>query len=324
MIDRLANPCVNSGIYRAWMLCWAVLLGSGLTAIGAGAQSETEISTRFFFSGDGDIHLVSAKNGHSFNGRYRRDGETYDPYAVAAICRVFDAPDPSLLSLRLVEFLDYLQDRLGPGARITITSGYRPTAYNRRLRKQGGLAAKASLHQYGMAADLKMAGVSARRIWETVKALGFGGTGYYHGETVHIDVGPARSWDEKTSGVNTGISDDNKLIGLVADYDKYRPGERVTLRFIRMTAFPIAVAAGFVLESPDPSLPVAVFQPVFSRGSQAPCPRFDTIEQMASIRWRLPADLPPGRYRIRAGFCQNPWDEMPAEVSTPVFDVMTP
>ena len=112
---------------------------------------------------------------------------------------------------------------------------------------QGKLAAKASLHQYGMAADLKMEGVPARRVWEYVKALGFGGTGYYHGQTVHIDVGPARSWDEKTSGVGTGISEDNKLIGIVTDFDRYRAGETITLRFTRMTAFPIGVAPQFDL-----------------------------------------------------------------------------
>ena len=47
-------------------------------------------------------------------------------------------------------------------------------------------------------------------------------TGYYHGDVVHIDVGPARFWDETTSGVGTGISDGNKLIGIITDYDVYR------------------------------------------------------------------------------------------------------
>jgi len=163
-----------------------------------------------------------------------------------AICRVFSAPCESqkqVLSLRLIEFLDFLQDRLRPGARIAITSGYRSPEYNTKVRKRGGLAAKASLHQYGMAVDLEIEGVPARRLWEYVKALGFGGAGYYHGKTVHIDVGPARSWDEKTSGVGTGISDDNKLIGLVVNYDVYLPGEPITMRFIRMTAFPIGVVS---------------------------------------------------------------------------------
>ncbi len=145
-------------------------------------------------------------------------------------------------------FIDFLQDRLKPDALVTITSGYRNPEYNTGLRNRGGLAAKASLHQYGMAADLIMEGVHPETLWDAVKALGFGGAGYYHGKTVHLDVGPARSWDENTSGVGTGISDDNKLIGLVTDYDVYQPGMTVMLRFIRMTAFPIRVIPEFSLK----------------------------------------------------------------------------
>ena len=65
------------------------------------------------------------------------------------------------LSLRLIEFLDYLEDHLNKGAKITITSGYRKPKYNTMLRDKGNLAAKASLHQYGMAADLKIEGVES-------------------------------------------------------------------------------------------------------------------------------------------------------------------
>ncbi len=154
--------------------------------------------------------------------RYRTGKGKYDEKALGAICRVFGAPSAPL---RLIEFLDFLEDRLNPGARIVIISGYRTPQYNAGIRNRGALAAKASLHQYDMAADLRMEGIPARRIWDYVKALGFGGAGYYHGDTVHVDVGPARSWDETTSGVGTGISDDNKLIGLVTDYDVYLPGE---------------------------------------------------------------------------------------------------
>jgi uncharacterized protein YcbK (DUF882 family) len=68
----------------------------------------------------------------------------------------------------------------------SVSSGYRSPIYNTTLRQQGRLAAKASLHQYGMAADLIMKGVSLKRIWQDVKALDFGGTGYYQGKTVHI------------------------------------------------------------------------------------------------------------------------------------------
>lgn len=296
----------------------------------AAAQAETALpeSVRFFHSGDGWIDLFGEKNGESFTGKYRSAGAKYDRSAIEAICRIFDAPydsTHSALSLRLIEFLDFLEDRLSPGARITVSSGYRSPAYNIMLRNRGGLAAKASLHQYGMAADLKMTGVSAKHIWDYVKGLGFGGAGYYHGETVHVDVGPARSWDEKTSGVGTDISSNNKLIGLVTDYDIYLPGELIDLRFIRMTAFPIGVSTEFFLErqtNPDGSDAVVMFRPALYIKAQGPCPQFNEIEQMAVTRWRLPKKLPPGRYRIRARFCDRVWDSMPEHVLTPEFRIV--
>jgi uncharacterized protein YcbK (DUF882 family) len=308
----------------------AGLLLLGLILSGAPVRAATLDDSRFFFSGDGRVDLLSEKNGHSFAGPYRHGTQRYDETALKTICRVFDAPyDPELsnLSLRLLEFLDFLQDNLNRGAKITITSGYRSPEYNTRVRNRGGLAAKASLHQYGMAADIKMEGVPARRVWDTVKTLGFGGAGYYHGDTVHIDVGPARSWDETTSGVGTGISDDNKLIGLVSDYDRYRPGEMVTLRFIRMTAFPIGVASEFALDrrtGPAGVKKTVKFTPSLKIAAGPTCPEFEDIDQMAYIRWRLPADLAPGRYAVRARFCGIEWKGMPSEIATPEFVIVRP
>ena len=289
--------------------------------------SEREpLKGRFFYTGDGYIRLISEKNGKSFSGRYRSGSTKYIDSAIRAICGVFDAPyddKRSLISLRLLEYLDFLEDRLNPGALISITSGYRSPEYNTGLRNRGGLAAKASLHQYGMAADLKMAGVSANNLWHYVKKLDFGGAGYYHGETVHIDVGPSRSWDETSSGVGTGISEDNKLIGLVTDYDIYAPGMEMVLTFIRMTAFPIGVNADFFLigdkaqENKETKL---VFRPFFDT-AQSPCPRFSDIARMSAIRWKLPEDIAPGWYRIAARFCDNPWKDMPEKIETPAFRI---
>jgi uncharacterized protein YcbK (DUF882 family) len=283
---------------------------------------------RFFHSGDGRIRLVSEKNGRTFEGAYWRAGQGYDEVAIKAIHEVFGAAHDAAfprVSLRLIAFLDYLEDRLQPGALVTVTSGYRSPEYNTRVRDRGGLAAKASLHQYGMAADIVMAGVSSERIWQTVRDLGFGGAGYYHGRTVHVDVGPARSWDETTSGVGTGLSDDNKLIGMVTGYDIYRAGETATLRFIRMTAFPIGVSPGFSLVrcSGDGDVAEAlVFRPTFGVVVSDDCPQFQDIEQMAGLHWELPPDLPPGRYCVRARFCGGPQEGMPVEVSTPAFQVI--
>jgi len=301
------------------------LLIMGLVATGSLASENVTDVSRYFYNGDGRLNLLSEKNGISFNGQYRKSKGIYDEKALKTIHRLFGAEKDrplSTISLRLIEFLDYLEDNLHPGAQITIVSGWRSPQYNTDLRNKGRLAAQASLHQYGMAADIKIKGTSSKRVWNTVKKLGFGGTGYYKGELVHIDVGPARSWDERTSGVGTDISTQNKLIGLVTDFDIYLPGERAELRFIRMTAFPIGVRPEFVLEKLEkngPSKEITRFKPSFTTSVKSDCPQFSDIGQMMGIGWKLPSDISPGRYRIRASFCQRSWEAMPAEIHTPEF-----
>lgn len=317
---------MNLNLKKTRAVCWVVVL-LGLATVGSPSLTAAMESSRFFFDGDGRISLVSEKNGSSFSGRYRLGPGNYDPAAMRSICRVFDAPctpPGRSLSLRLIAYLDWLEDRLEPGARITITSGYRSPEYNTRLRNRGGLVAKASLHQYGMAADLKLGSVPAKRLWQYAKAAGFGGAGYYQGDSVHLDVGPTRAWDARTAGVNTGISEDNKLIGLVTDYDVYRPTEEVTMDFIRMTAFPVGVSPEFTLLREETQDEVAVFKPTFAAPADGACPQFSTIDQMAAIRWRLPQNLPPGRFFIRARFCGNPWEAMPSAVSTAEFEIRAP
>ena len=297
-------------------------------ATGTASSGTIPDVSRFFYNGDGRINLLSAKNGISFNGQYRKGKGIYDEKALKTIHRLFGAEKDrplSTVSLRLIEFLDYLEDHLHPGAQITIVSGYRSPQYNTDLRNKGRLAAKASLHQYGMAADIKIQGISSKRVWNTVKKLRFGGTGYYKGKLVHIDVGPARFWDEKTSGVGTDISTQNKLIGLVTNYDFYLPGEMIDLRFIRMTAFPIGVSPEFVLEKVEKNgqlKKIVRFKPLFTIAPKTPCPQFSDIDQMTGIRWKLPGDLLPGRYKIRTFFCNRLWEDMPVEIFTPEFDII--
>lgn len=315
---------------RGTLLTGALAILAILTCLPENAAPAAERGQRFFHGGDGRIRLVSEKNGRTFEGVYWRGESGYDAAALEAIHAVFGAPfDPAAptLSFRLLAFLDFLEDRLRPGARITVTSGYRSPAYNTQVRSRGGLAAKASLHQYGMAADIVMEGVASQKVWRFVQELGFGGTGYYHGRTVHLDVGPARFWDETTSGVGTDISDDNKLIGIVTDFDVYRPGDRLTLRFIRMTAFPVGVVPVFFLEGDNaasrPGQAIA-FEPAFRVPVKGRCPQLGNIDQMAGIQWTLPKTLPPGRYAVRARFCDDRPEKMPPEVATPAFEVTAP
>jgi len=299
----------------------------GITAGAAAAADQSLEFKRYFYSGDGVILLVNAKTDAVYHGRYRNRDGAYDPAAVAAIHQVFGArygQSDATISLRLVEFLDLLEDRLRPGAKILIVSGFRSPEYNQGLRDRGGIVAKASLHQYGMAADIILEGVPARTVWDYVKDLHFGGAGYYHGTTVHLDVGLARFWDESSSKVRTDISDHNKSIKLIADYDRYRRGEPMDLRFIQMTAFPIGVASNWTLErmadSGGSQQPMTV-QPAWTGSDASDCRNFSSIEAMTGIGWRLPPTLPAGRYRICASFCQRLWEAMPAEACTPAFEV---
>ena len=140
-----------------------------------------------------------------------------------------------------------------------------------------------------------------------------------------MDVGPARFWDETSSKVGTDISDDNKLIGIVADRDIYLPGEQIEMRFIRMTSFPIGVNPIFALEKPAKGMKWKVvedFTPTFVKAAGSECPKFGNIGEMLDMRWKLPENLKPGRYRVRARFCDKDLEEMPAEVYTPEFEVV--
>jgi uncharacterized protein YcbK (DUF882 family) len=286
-----------------------------------------ETGCRYFHCGDGQLNLATNKGKAKFKGSFRNPDGSYDEAALRQINRVFLAKYGSRISEvspRLIEFIDFIQDKFNPGGRVTITSGYRSPKYNTGLRNSGRLAAKASLHQYGMASDFWISGVPSEKIWHYVREMGFGGVGYYHGKNVHVDVGPARFWDETSSKVGTDISDDNKLIGIVADKDIYLPGEQIEMRFIRMTVFPIGVNPTFVLERSGKRVKwdeVDDFTPVFAKAAAGKCPKFSGIGEMLGMRWRLPENLKPGRYRVRARFCDKDLKDMPEEVYTPEFEV---
>lgn len=285
------------------------------------------LQSRYFYHGDGKINLVGKKTGVAFRGVYRNADGTHNEAAMKKIHRAFGTVygDPlSTISPRFIEFLDFIEDRLNPGASITIHSGFRSPKYNMKLHENGSLAAKASLHQYGMAADIKITGVASERVWNFVKELGFGGAGFYHGALVHVDVGPARSWDETTSGVFTDISDDNKLIAITTDRDIYLTGETIEMRFIKMTAFPIGVNPEFTIEKQDGDgrwKSVQTLTPAFRSMKDGACPKFFDIGEMLGIKWTLPKDIAAGRYRVRASFCERQWEAMPSDVTTPEFEI---
>lgn len=55
--------------------------------------------------------------------------------------------------------------------------------------------ARQSYHTKGVAADIRMRGVSLRQIQTTALFMRRGGVGFYpRSDFVHVDVGPVRRW----------------------------------------------------------------------------------------------------------------------------------
>jgi hypothetical protein len=115
-------------------------------------------------------------------------------------------------------------------------------------------------------------------------------------------------------------------ISIITDYDVYRPGMTVSLRFIRMKAFPIRVTSEFSLIPQDHRDEIEncwSFIPVFNIFQKDRCMGFRNINEMNTIKWELPVDLKPGRDKIKARFCDDVWADMPPQIQTPDFEINT-
>ncbi len=75
-----------------------------------------------------------------------------------------------------------------------IISGFRSPRSNEMLRNRSHAVARHSLHLKGMAADVRLTGVSLVRLRDAALALRKGGVGYYPDAFVHVDTGRVRRW----------------------------------------------------------------------------------------------------------------------------------
>jgi uncharacterized protein YcbK (DUF882 family) len=210
----------------------------GVSAVRAGEP------LRFFFSGDGALDLYSAHSDEHLSVRYRDADGRYDPAALARIERFFRSRSDGAsgpISLRLIELIDFIQDRFRP-ARLTLVSGYRSPELNASLRSAGHRVAQASLHTEGLAADLQLAGLDLRRLWLRLRALQVGGVGLYQADGfIHLDTGRPRFWEPATSGVEKNLSADNARLFARTDFDRYTDLAGAVVRLHAVTALPIRV-----------------------------------------------------------------------------------
>lgn len=98
-----------------------------------------------------------------------------------------DGSDPIFIAAELVDVLQKIRTHFGKS--VTITSAYRTPGRNSAV---GGKAY--SQHLYGMAADIKVSGVSPKKVAAYAEKLlpGKGGIGTYSTFT-HIDVRETKS-----------------------------------------------------------------------------------------------------------------------------------
>jgi uncharacterized protein YcbK (DUF882 family) len=148
---------------------------------------------------EGKLSLYNTHNHERLTVAYRNEAGDYDSEALKAInwiLRCHYTNQETAMDIRVLEFLNVVDKKLGSNNEIHIISGYRSPLYNRLLRKEGhGGVARHSLHQVGKAIDIHIPGTGLDRIRHVALNLRCGGVGYYPGAGfVHLDSGDFRTW----------------------------------------------------------------------------------------------------------------------------------
>jgi uncharacterized protein YcbK (DUF882 family) len=314
------RQCFLSAVKRFLMSKACLLFISILSWGFCPPDAHAQTLQRFFFMGDGQVAI----NGQTI--LFRRPNGAYDDEGLQKLHRIFGADwedREERLSLRFLEMLDYLQDRLKGGS-YALKSGYRNPAFNRSLRDRGKLAAQSSMHMEGAAADLVLAGVPANRVFEFVKELNCCGIGWYHGAHFHLDTGPARFWDETTSKTEDKTPQQNEKIILQPEMDRYLPGERVGLVWMRATEYPFGVPSEAELiktDAPEFRRKIGILFPEGPEETDG-CRILSGRKQARSLAANLPGDLKPGIYAFRVRFCNRfHYERMPEEIVSRSFEI---
>lgn len=274
-------------------------------------------TSRFFVEGDGRITL--AKNGERREIQYRREDGSYPPEARHEMNRLFGAPQnpEDGIALRLIALLDHLEDRFGV-QEIKIVSGYRTPAQNERLRRRKRRrTAKTSLHMDGMAADVELEGAAPEGVRNYLKSLNCCGVGYYHGNGLHVDIGPPRFWDEKTVKADQDLGAENKLLIARTDRDIYYSGEEVEIRLARVTNYPVGISSDLELLSAEKKVGQ------FSLNESEPSCRKISGRRGKRLFWKIPEGYyTRGKARVRLKLCDKKYALMPDEIETNPIQIL--
>jgi len=152
------------------------------------ARSETKMKELAFYNLHTDEKLRVT---------FWKDGG-YDRTALGKInhiLRDFRSGDVYPMSPNLIDLLHDLQAKLHTDTPIEIISGYRSPKTNAMLVSHSDGVARRSYHMQGLATDIRMSGVSLRKLQMQALFMSRGGVGFYpSSDFVHVDVGPVRRW----------------------------------------------------------------------------------------------------------------------------------
>ena len=112
-----------------------------------------------------------------------------------------DGSDNVLVAATLVTILQKIRDKFGKA--VTINSGYRSEAHNRKI---GGSVN--SLHVRGMAADIVVTDITPLAVAQYAESIGVGGIGHYpdgQGNFCHVDIRAARYRWELRNGKEVAV-----------------------------------------------------------------------------------------------------------------------
>ena len=146
------------------------------------------------------LTLYHLHTGESLSVTYKQ-GTEYVASGVADLnhfLRDHRTQDVANYDPREFDLLHALLVKLGrPNATIDIVCGYRTPESNNFLRTRSAETgvAEHSQHMLSKAIDIRIPGVSTRKLRDAALSLGLGGVGYYPtSQFVHVDVGPVRQW----------------------------------------------------------------------------------------------------------------------------------
>jgi uncharacterized protein YcbK (DUF882 family) len=145
-----------------------------------GNRNDASVHLRKPSGEKGHFVIESANNGEQIRMTFDlatgdMDADSYLAFRHLMRCRRTGAEVP--IDPRLIELLWRISHRTGQ--KILLISGYRAPAY----------AAPASYHVRGMAADIRVPGMTALMVRDLARALGAHGIGYYpRSQFVHVDV----------------------------------------------------------------------------------------------------------------------------------------